>query len=51
MMSVAVAILLALFCSIAVLMAEQPALKPVVVFVEDDSRHPEVHQHVPRNGT
>src|SRR5579864_7008884 len=34
----AVAILLALFCSTAVVMAEQPVvLKPVVVFVEGDS--------------
>ena len=31
------AILLALFCSAAVVMAEQPVLKPVVVFVEGDS--------------
>lgn len=35
---VAVAVLLALFCSTAVVMAEQPVvLKPVVVFVEGDS--------------
>ncbi|MBZ5687726.1 MAG: hypothetical protein LAP86_22155 [Acidobacteriia bacterium] len=37
MMWVAVAILLAWSCSTVVVMAEQPVLKPVVVFVEGDS--------------
>jgi hypothetical protein len=38
MMWVAVAVVLALFCSTAVVMAEQPVvLKPIVVFVEGDS--------------